>query len=557
LLSWLEIRKVRVTSIILTDAWLMKASNSVYFPSIKDLFVIITTGNLCSFLVSILMRCENLLSIHMECSGLTNDLVNVLITSLAMSCPRLVTCCIYGVPMLVSVVVLLSQRCPYLEEVSLGLSLSDAGVDAITVNCPNLKRIYLAGSRVTSLALEHLTLRGSQISAVDLTGCGGHSDEPLMGLLRARKSSFGSIILGYNDILNTSALLNCIATTQGNLSSLDFSFSMQITDDDMLVLCSNCKLLTTLNISSNKNLTPISGVVIANCLTRLRRADFSQGRRYRTKGLMYFISKRFKSFHALEYDSLVVGAPFPGPLSLTIEQLPAGSDWSCYEDPDFLSKLQLIHAVVSLEPLHHGSRLVTFIQNCGEFMCILDLSSCVKYAVQAVVPLEEVLTQTSLLHADRGQPGASDLSDVQLSVIALKCTMLEMINFSWNYHITDVGMVAVIHRNANLTKVLCSHCGALGDLTVVALSGCVHLLTVNFQRGGNISDFGLIRLANACPGLLSVNVVNVADNTAVTMVSVDAFRDCCPELQHVLRSNDMLSWSSTVGLHNFACSDMI
>jgi hypothetical protein len=557
MLSWLKTRKVRVTSIILTDAWLMQASQSIDFTSMKELFVIVTAGNLCSFLVSIFMRCDSLILLHMECSGLTNDLVNVISTTLAMSCPRLVTCCIYGVPVSLHVVILLSQKCPFLEEVNLGHTLSDAGVEAITLNCPNLKKINLAGSRVTSLSLEYLTLRGSQVNALNLIGCGGHTDGPLIGLLRSRESKFDSIILGYNDIMNTTALLNCIAKTQGNLTSLDFSFSMCATDEDMLTLCSNCKLLTTLNISSNKRLTPVSGVVIANCLTRLRRADFRQGRNQHTKGLMYFISKRFKSFHALEYASVVVGAPFAGPLSLTIEQLPVGDEWSCYDDPEFLSKLHLIYAVKGLESLH-GNRLNRFIHNCGEFMCILDLSSCLKYGEQIDAPIGEgLLDQVSLRHADRGQPGAMDLSDAHLQVVAFHCTRLEMIDFSWNYHITDFGMVALIHRNPNLTKVICSHCGALSDLTVVALSECVHLLTVNFHRGGNISDYSLVRMANACTCLMSVNVVNVAENEAVTMVSVDAFIENCPELQHVLRSVDVMSWSLTLGLHNFTCSDML
>jgi hypothetical protein len=560
LLSWLKIREVSVTSIFLTDKWLTQASDCIDWSSVENLFVVIKDRDLCIVLIKILTQCVNLTSIHLECKRwgfICNDHVDILVTIIAMSCPKLVICCIYGVPITSSVVILLSQKCPNLEKVNLGRSLSDSGVDALVKNCLRVKQLSLANSRVTSLALEHLTLRRCQINAINLTDCGGHSDGPLMGLLEAHESKFESIILGYNDILNTPRLLGCIAITQRNLTSLDFSFSMETTDDDMLILCSNCKLLTTLNISSNRLLTPVSGVVIANWLTRLRCVHFRQGRSYRTKGMMFFISKRFKSFHTLEYDSVVVGIPFVGPLKLLIEHLPVDDKLSCYDDPDFLLKLQHLHTFVKLESLY-GNRLNTFIQSCGNFLCVLNLSSCVKYAMDNdAVPVEGLIHQRSLLHADRGLPQATDLSDTQLSLIALHCTALESVNFSWNYHITDVGMVAVIHRNPRLTDVDCSHCGALGDLTVFALSGCIHLLNVNFHRGGHISDCSLIHLAQSCVGLESVNVVNIAVNEAVTKASLTAFVCECPDLLKFFRSADVDSWSSTEGRFKYMCSDLL
>jgi hypothetical protein len=253
--------------------------------------------------------------------------------------------------------------------------------------------------------------------------------------------------------------------------------------------------------------------------------------------MLFFILKRFAFFHVLQDNSLIVGLPNCDYLNLNISMLPNKGTrwWSCYEDSVFLSKLAVIDTVIKLESMH-GDRLDRFMQSCGRMLRVLDLSAGFR------------LDQSDF----NRMPGKKDLRNGHLLMITAQCTLLEQINFSNNIFIGDKGMVAVAKGNPNLTHVICSFCGNLSDVLIVALSvSCLRLSCVDFQRFAGdtsntlITDSGLTHLALGCVNLVSVNVLN---NRLATKLSVETFVECCKDLQYVYVSNLVgESWSSKEG----------
>jgi hypothetical protein len=144
----------------------------------------------------------------------------------------------------------------------------------------------------------------------------------------------------------------------------------------------------------------------------------------------------------------------------------------------------------------------------------------------------------------------NDLTNSSLFIMAAKCNLLELVDFSYRECITDDGMSALLSVNPHMMRVYCESCTNIGSGTINAASvHCPRLEVLNMSGCRDIADDCLMRLATGCPLLTHLGLKHLDTNSTknVTKLSMDMLVKKCKRLQFIYRTMPELSYSVKIG----------
>lgn len=99
-----------------------------------------------------------------------------------------------------------------------------------------------------------------------------------------------------------------------------------------------------------------------------------------------------------------------------------------------------------------------------------------------------------------------DITDSGITAIARGCLVLEMINISYCKGITDASLISM-SKCANLNTLECRGCPLISSLGIAAIAvGCKHLTKLDIKKCYNINDFGVLPLAHFSQNLKEVSL---------------------------------------------------
>jgi hypothetical protein len=368
------------------------------------------------------------------------------------------------------------------------------------------------------------------------------SEQSLLNLIKHYESKLSTLTLGLTDGLSSNLVLSAVTKYQKKLTSLNLSGSKTISDAFIEVVCDNCVGLTTLDISQNARLTAKrSAVAIVNKLVNLRNISFDQQSTKSNAEMFLILRRRFSVITCLDLlRHFASGVPLSNVLMVVwddvirdvLEPKPfsVGSDMLDLNDKIyFVPACSTSLKVASMPRYVFGHVLDTFLWKCGVFLQVLDLQSVEDTELRPLDP-------------------HNDLCDSSLFVIAARCDMLRVVNFSYRECITDEGMVALVTKNVNLVEVICVGCSNVGPETIIAISKYCHELEVlNVSESGGAPDLCLISLASGCSQLVHLGIKKLS--FGITSLSIDNLVLKCKRLQNIQRSAPALSYSALKGFY--------
>jgi hypothetical protein len=371
------------------------------------------------------------------------------------------------------------------------------------------------------------------------------SETALLNIIKSYNKQVKTLMLGFNSTLNVKLVVLSITKNLANLTTLYISASF-IEDSDVELLCVHCVKLTRLDISHNHRITPKrSGVAIVNNLVNLTYISFDQ-RATPASEWFRLLRRRFAKVKSLNLISCITeGIPLPTRLMLTKVEVLKEMSFSRhlgFGSEDIFNLNDMLHFFPTCNELEHmvmpryvvGPVLDTFAYHC-----------CSNHLV-------ELNLQGSLAATDLPLDSNNDLVDSSLFILASTCSQLETVNFSYRECITDIGMMALLVKNPQLTKLYCVHCSNLGSDTMLTVSQhCPRLKVLNMSSCGDLSDAHLFQLASGCAELvhLAINNLDSVSTASITIASVNMLVKFCKMLENVQRSAPGESYSIKRSYH--------
>lgn len=132
-----------------------------------------------------------------------------------------------------------------------------------------------------------------------------------------------------------------------------------------------------------------------------------------------------------------------------------------------------------------------------------------------------------------------EITDSGIMAIAHGCPDLEMINMSYCKSVTDASLISM-SKCAKLNTLECRGCSLITSLGIAAIAvGCKHLTRLDIKKCININDFGVLPLAHFSQNLkevpyISCIIVQILTedlySAEMTFVSFQygVFKDACP-----------------------------
>ena len=197
-----------------------------------------------------LQSCTGLKSLDLSgCSRVTESLL----TMLATKCPQLQAIDLSETSVRVQAMVFLSEKCRALSTVSLrGCSMQDKAVVALAKNCPSLSSLDLSACYPEQEAVLALAAHCPGIFSISLGGY--HLTDACVTALADKLHRLTSLDLTYSDNISD---LSVIAVTRScpSLTRLNLSYCEQLTDAAVVAAAMHCPGLTSLALTSCNRLT--------------------------------------------------------------------------------------------------------------------------------------------------------------------------------------------------------------------------------------------------------------------------------------------------------------
>lgn len=367
------------------------------------------------------------------------------------------------------------------------------------------------------------------------------SEASLLRIIECYKLQLTTLVLCFYTEFSTKLVVLSISEKLKNITALHISAST-IEDTDIEMLCLKCSTtLTSLNINLNGRLTAKgSCLAIANSLVNLKFISFSQEAVKTSVAMFRILRKRFKKIIRLDLLRHTAMGVSNGKLNLTesdvmyemnhSRNLGYCSDLLNLNDKEFTPTCDAMEHI-SMPKFVVGVILDTFTFHCSEHLRVLNLQGNRSMTLERLDP-------------------SNDLLDSSLLILALKCKLLEYVNFSYRERITDVGMTCLFKSNRHLVSLFCVRCSCLGSGTIVALSEyCLQLEILNISySSGDINDDCLIHLATGCPRLTHLGLQNLTRRiTQITMQSMKSLVFNCKGIQNIQCSEPSMSYSTKKG----------
>ncbi|KVI11293.1 Leucine-rich repeat, cysteine-containing subtype [Cynara cardunculus var. scolymus] len=323
------------------------------------------------------------------------------------------------------------------------LGVSDLGVALIAVKCKQIRSLDLSHLLITEKCLP-LLLKLQYLKVLVLEGCCGIGDESLVSLKQGWKS-LKTLNMSYCENVSHVGLSSLTSSTTC-LQNLSLAYGPT-------GIGNSCVSLKELSLSKCSGVTDdgLSSVVMKQ--TELKRLDITCCRKI-TQASIAHLTKSCGSLVSLKMESCTL--------------VPSGAFVLIGQHCRFLEELDLTDNDVDDEGLKSISR-------CSQ-LSVLKLGICL------------------------------NISDEGLIFIGNGCPKLIELDLYRSVGIKDAGISAVAHGCPSLEMINISYCGNITDSSLISLSNCSKLNTLESRGCPLITSVGLKAIAIRCKQLTKLDI---------------------------------------------------
>ncbi|XP_027177174.1 F-box/LRR-repeat protein 3 [Coffea eugenioides] len=400
------------------------------------------------------------------------------------------------------------------------LGVGDLGVDLIAVKCKEIRSMDLSYLPITNKCLPSI-LKLQYLEHLALEGCLGFDDDSLAALKQGFKSletldmsSCENVShVGLSSLTSGSGCLRQLILAYGSPVTLALADSLQklsmlqsIKLDGCQVTCSGLKAIGNWRVSLRElSLSKCPGVTdegLSSLLKKhrdLRKLDITCCHKI-TDITIAHITNSCSSLTSLRMEScsLVSAEAF-----VLIGQ-------RCH----FLEELDLTDNEINDEGLRSISR-------CSR-LSILKLGICLNITDEGLIHIGICCSKLKELDLYR----SAGISDSGILAIARGCAGLEMINIAYCKDITDYSLIS-LSKCSKLNTLESRGCTLITSLGLAAIAvGCKQLNKLDIKKCHNIDDAGMIPLAHFSQNLRQINFsyTSVTDVGLLSLASISCLQ---------------------------------
>lgn len=400
------------------------------------------------------------------------------------------------------------------------LGVGDLGVGLIAVKCQDLRSLDLSYLPITNKCLSQI-LELQHLEDLVLEGCFGIDDDSLAALKQGCKSletldmsSCQKVShVGLSSLTSATASLRQLILSYGSRVDLALADSLQklsmlqsIKLDGCKVTCSGLKAIGNWCVSlSELSLSKCLGVTdegLSSLVTKhkdLRKLDITCCRKI-THASVAHITNSCSSLVSLKMEScaLILAEAF-----VLIGQ-------RC----QFLEELDVTDNEIDDEGLKAISR-------CSQLKS-LKLGICLNISDEGLVHIGIGCSKLKELDLYR----SDGIGDSSISAIATGCPGLEMINIAYCKSITDRSLMS-LSNCSKLNTLESRGCPLITSVGLEAVStGCKQLSKLDIKKCHNIDDAGMISLAHFSRNLKQINLsyTSVTDVGLLSLASISCLQ---------------------------------
>ncbi|XVE62090.1 hypothetical protein DITRI_Ditri06bG0091700 [Diplodiscus trichospermus] len=384
----------------------------------------------------------------------------------------------------------LALNCKILVEIDLSnrTELKDSAIAALA-EAKNLEKLWLARCKsITDMGVGCIAVGCRRLKFICLKWCLGVGDLGV-GLIAVKCKHIRYLDLSYLPI--THKCLSSILKSQ-YLEELVLEGCFGIDDDSLAVLKHKCKSLKSLDVSACQNLSHngLSSLISrAEGLQQLTLAHGSPVTSSLADGL-----KKLSLLQSVKLDGSLI----------TYDGLKAIGNWCVSLTELSLSKCSGVtdEGLSSVLTKHTGLRK-------------LDITCCRKLTDVSIAQItNSCKSLTSLM-----MESCILVSREAFILIGQQCHLLEDLDFTDN-EIDDRGL-KYISRCSKLSNLKLGICLNITDEGLIYISsGCSKLLELDLYRSAGITDFGILAIAQGCPGLEMINIAYCKDISDRSLLSL-------------------------------------
>ncbi|KAH9608610.1 hypothetical protein KSS87_004379 [Heliosperma pusillum] len=412
--------------------------------------------------------------------------------------------------------------CSKLKVVSLKwcLGVGDLGVGLIAVKCKDLRSLDLSYLPITSKCLPAI-LKLQSLEELVLEGCFGIDDDSLATLKQESKSlkilDMSSIQnvshVGLSSLTNGIGCLQQLTLAYGSSITIDLARSLQklsklqsIKLDGCAVTCAGlqaigngCVSLKELSLSKCAGVTDDGLSSIVRKHMELEKLDITCCRKITYVSIAH-VANSCTSLTSLKMESCTL---VPREAFVLIGR-------RCH----LLEELDLTDNEIDDEGLKSISK-------CSK-ISILKLGICLNITDKGLSHIGNHCSKLVELDLYRSM----EITDSGIQPIARGCPALEMINVSYCQDITDGSLIS-LSKCSNLNTLECRGCPLISSLGIAAIAvGCKQLKKLDIKKCYNINDFGIIPLAHFSQNLRAINLsyTSVTDVGLLSLASISCLQ---------------------------------
>lgn len=413
--------------------------------------------------------------------------------------------------------------CPKLKLISLKwcLGIGDLGVGLVAVKCKEIRSLDLSYLPITNKCLPAL-LKLQYLEELNLEGCFGINDD---GLVAINQGSSSLKALDMSSCQSVSHVgLSSLTAGTGCLQQLTLAYGSAVTADVGLSLQRLSKL-QSLKLDGCQ-VTRAGLQAIGNCCFSLKELSLSKCLGVTDEGLSSIVKKQ-KQLRKLDitccrkitYDSVAHIANCCKSLtSLKMESctlVPREAFILIGQRCHLLEELDLTDNEIDDEGLRS-------ISNCSK-LASLKLGICLNITDKGLILIGDRCPK--LLELDLYR--AMEITDSGIQAIACGCRGLEIINMAYCKDITDTSLIS-LSKCVNLNTLECRGCPLITSLGIAAIAvGCKQLSKLDIKKCYNIDDLGAIYLARFSKNLRQANLsyTSITDVGLLSLASISCLQN--------------------------------
>ncbi|XP_010543170.1 PREDICTED: F-box/LRR-repeat protein 3 [Tarenaya hassleriana] len=403
------------------------------------------------------------------------------------------------------------------------VGVGDLGVGLLAVKCKEIRSLDLSYLPITGKCL-HDVLKLQHLEELLLEGCFGIDDDGLSSLRHELKS----------------------------LKKLDVSSCQNLTHRGLTSLLSGAKCLRQLVLAHGSSVISSD---FANCVEKIStlQSIALNGCSITPDGLQAIGI----SCNALKELSLskCLGVTDEGLSSILIKRKDLRKlDVTCCRKLTGVSIAQIANSCPSLISLKMEScslvpreAFVLIGQKC-RFLEELDLTD-------NEIDDEGLKSISSCLNLSSLKVGIClNITDKGLSYIGMACSNLCELDLYRSVGITDVGVSSVARGCSKLEAINMSYCRDVTDMSLVRLSKCPRLKTLECRGCPLVTSLGMAAIAVGCKGLAKLDLKKCQNIDDSTMITLSHFSHC---LKQISVSETGVTEVGLMSLGNIGCLENI